>query len=364
MYKTDYILILLGLTLLLPGCKKEKTEIPSSPASFVSIEAQYPDDYFKVSFPAEEPALLVDLNTPPCPPLSAEEKKAEEIKIIERKQKEKEAAQKAAIEQKERKKENFREYLLQRAELIRLARRRTGADVLTSKSSQIEKLPPPKEPEWELSQPSYNETPTVESSYPVDRSFILTEDRTVNAVLLDSINTQIPGTVRAYVSEDVFGANHRYKLLEKGDVFIGKYDSLSKLGDTRVEVLFYRIIRAADGAQIYDDGKIFAYAADKMGRTGLVGEVDNRNWERYSGAFMTAGLGGLAGVAKSESSGDRFEEFWTRLGDSTAEITTKILEQTMNIAPVVTVAQGEPIVIRLAADIFLKRPTIKEGEEK
>lgn len=38
--------------------------------------------------------------------------------------------------------------------------------------------------------------PNITSSYPVDRSFILTEDRTIPAVLLDGINTQIAGTVQ------------------------------------------------------------------------------------------------------------------------------------------------------------------------
>lgn len=32
----------------------------------------------------------------------------------------------------------------------------------------------------------------------------------------------------------------------------------------------------------------------------------------------------------------------------------------MNTGPVITIAQGEPILIRLAADISLKHPTGKE----
>ena len=87
------------------------------------------------------------------------------------------------------------------------------------------------------------------------------------------------------VAEDVFGADGRYKLLEKGDVILGRYNETKKVGETRLEVLFHRIIRAADGAEIYSNNEPFAYAADKMGRTGLVGEVDNRNWERYGRSF-------------------------------------------------------------------------------
>ena len=153
----------------------------------------------------------------------------------------------------------------------------------------------------------------------------------------------------------MFGASGRFKLLEKGDVVIGKYQPTKKVGDTRVEIAFYRIIRAADGAEVYSSGAAFAYAADKMGRTGLVGDVDNRNWERYGLAFSTSFIGGIAGLGKAKVNGDEYEEFWNRLSDNTTEITTKILEQTMSIAPVITIAQGEPILIRLASDITLKR---------
>lgn len=327
------------LTLLLAGCDKKAEEQKPVP-----ITVKYPADYFTV------------LPDPPKPPVVVVEKEVE--KRAEEKAKRIIAAERVKEKQAEQKKGerlNKQALLNARFALKRAARTAAGGTFLngareeakTERRETASVQPPPRDKAYAAS--------NITSSYPVDRSFILTEDRTIPAVLLDGINTQIAGTVRAYVSEDVFGASGRFKLLEKGDVVIGKYQSTKKVGDTRVEIAFYRIIRAADGAEVYSSGAAFAYAADKMGRTGLVGDVDNRNWERYGLAFSTSLIGGIAGLGKAKVDGDEYEEFWNRLSDNTTEITTKILEQTMSIAPVITIAQGEPILIRLASDITLKR---------
>ncbi len=327
------------LTLLLTGCDKEAAEQKPVP-----ITAEYPADYFTV------------LPDPPKPPVVVVEKEVE--KRAEEKAKRIIAAERAKEKQAEQKKEerlDKQALLKARFALKRAARTEAGGTFLNGVREEVKTE---RRETASLQQPPRDKAYAalnITSSYPVDRSFILTEDRTIPAVLLDGINTQIAGTVRAYVSEDVFGASGRFKLLEKGDVVIGKYQPTKKVGDTRVEIAFYRIIRAADGAEVYSSGAAFAYAADKMGRTGLVGDVDNRNWERYGLAFSTSLIGGIAGLGKAKVNGDEYEEFWNRLSDNTTEITTKILEQTMSIAPVITIAQGEPILIRLASDITLKR---------
>lgn len=225
------------LTLLLTGCDKEAAEQKPVP-----ITVKYPADYFTV------------LPDPPKPPVVVVEKEVE--KRAEEKAKRIIAADRAKEKQAEQKKEellNKQALLKARFALKRAARTAAGGVFLNGarKEAKTERREtasvqqPPRDKAYA--------TPNITSSYPVDRSFILTEDRTIPAVLLDGINTQIAGTVRAYVSEDVFGASGRFKLLEKGDVVIGKYQPTKKVGDTRVEIAFYRIIRA-DGAEVYSSG--------------------------------------------------------------------------------------------------------------
>lgn len=348
---------------LVAACEKKDNPPPSN---VVPITADYPADYFVVL--PEPPKPVVQTVYVQKEIERQAEKLAEEKaqKWIERERRKaviqaRETERRQEIRKETEKKQDFREYVKQRSELIRVLRRQAGGSFLTRGSEPEQKQPLEAKVSVQVSMKDRTyAAPMVLSSYPVNRSFILTEDRTIAAVLLDGVNSQIPGTVRAVVAEDVFGADGRYKLLEKGDIVLGRYDKTTKVGETRLSVSFYRIIRSADGAEIYSAGTAFAYAADKMGRAGLVGDVDNRNWERYGLAFGTSLIGGLAGLGKAKVKGDEYEEFWNRLSDNTTEITTKVLEQYMNIAPVITIAQGEPILIRLAADIALKHPTGKE----
>lgn len=337
------------ILLILSACDKKDVQT-SSP---VALTIEYPADYYTVIKPPKQIACIA----PKPQELEAKiEQKAQEIvrKQEEQRQQTARTERKKEAQKHREERDAFKEYVLSRGQILRVLRRQAGADFLTGKTRSTESK------NARLNTPSATrdknyKAPNIDSGYPVDRSFILTEDRTIPAVLSDGINTQIGGTVRAYVSEDVFGADNRFKLLEKGDVVLGRYEPTKKVGETRVQVAFYRIIRAGDGAEIYASGNPFAYAADKMGRAGLVGEVDNRNWERYGLAFSTSLIGGIAGLGKAKTNGDEYEEFFNRLSDNTTEITTKILEQYMNIAPVITIAQGEPILIRLSADLTLKR---------
>ena len=286
------------------------------------------------------------------------EKRAKEKaqKIVSAKKEKEQAQKKAKVKREKKERDIYRAYQLVRTELIKAARLKNGASFMPEKEVFKDVSMPQRKiqkQEWRYKR---YKAPNITGGLPVDRSFILTQDRTIAAVLADGINSQIGGIVRAYVAEDVFGANGRFKLLEKGDVILGRYAPTKKIGQTRLEILFYRIIRSADGAEIYSSNDAFAYAADKMGRTGLIGDVDNRNWERYGLAFSTSLIGGFAGLGKSKTDGNEYEEFWNRLSDNTTEITGKILEQYMNISPVITIAQGEPFIVRLTADITMKHP--------
>jgi type IV secretion system protein VirB10 len=223
------------------------------------------------------------------------------------------------------------------------------------------------EPRYKVTDPNYSreKPPTLTSSYPVDRSFLLTVERRIPAVLLDGINSQLAGIVRAQVTQDVFGADDRYKLVEKGDILVGNYKPLEKAGDTRLNVVFNRLIRQADGAHFYYE-KGFGFAADKMGRTGLIGDVDNRNWEKYGAAVISAAIGAVAGAgmkAGNDSSG-MTGTFSEKVSEQFGVVTAKILEQSATMAPIVTIAQGEELLVQLTSDFALRRPVLEKDGEK
>lgn len=263
------------------------------------------------------------------------------------------------------------------AEILAAARAQYAADLEKQRQEQgpaffdPDPEPSPKKPEkWRNTDIDYQSLtvapPIEESSFPVDREFLLTPTRKVSGVLLTPIDTSLPGDVEVMVTEDVYGANGKHKILESGDVFIARYESMKKQGDTRVNLNFYRIERTADGATLYDSEKPFAYATDAMGRTGLAGEVFNRTWERYESAILTAAISTAPVLAMGAVAPDNqnMQQGMQVFAQQTGQATAKTLEKMIDLAPIVQIDGGAHVAIRLTQDIHLKRPErVKEEKE-
>ncbi len=216
------------------------------------------------------------------------------------------------------------------------------------------------EPEWRLKDEDYDRDDLTEdeSTLPVDRFRVITADRYITAVLENSINSQIPGRFIALVERHIYGADGRIPLLPKGTRIVCHYESLAKVGDTRLPSTCDRAIRP-DGASILLTD---AQAADQVARTGLIGNVDNRLWERYGGAFIISAVSALASLGSGVSDSPQVEAGAAALSQNLGQVTAQVLEQTVDLAPIVTVPAGSRIQIIPAADIWLREPEeIQEG---
>lgn len=206
---------------------------------------------------------------------------------------------------------------------------------------------------------SREETPVLISGYPVNRNFILTQDRFIPVILKNDLNSQIPSEVTFQVTQDIFGTDGRYKLLEKGDQVIGRYKQLEGYGYTRLNIDIIRIIRLADGAHLYDSDEPFGFVTDVMGRTGLSGEIDTKLAPRLGiAATVDAYSAALSYVSSlNNKEGDNVSvQLAENVGDSTQDVIKKYLDQTLDLKPVMSIAGGELAYVRLKKDIYLREP--------
>ncbi|HMA48730.1 MAG TPA: TrbI/VirB10 family protein, partial [Magnetospirillaceae bacterium] len=154
------------------------------------------------------------------------------------------------------------------------------------------------------SAPDYEEAglPGIVSSYPVDRSRVLTADRYIPAVLENTLNSELPGRAIAVVERPVFGEDQRWVLIPAGSRVIGQYRAGAKYGQSRLDIAWSRILRP-DGVNINIEGM----GGDVMGRAGVPGDLDSRFAEKYGGSLLTsiigaAGTWALAGNSTISSS--------------------------------------------------------------
>ena len=305
--------MLLLFVLSLSGCEDNDKEIAVPKKSSIQI--------------AHEAKDL--LETPPPPPKVSEEiqdLKSQWKKIIQKNLKASELSAKASILRSQRKARYHSLF----------------------KSPEPENRPK----KYQLQDKDYGELPKDLSTLPVDRSRTLTTDMRINAVLDDDINSQIPGVVIAIVDKPVFSPNNRFILLPVFTKMVCEYQGLELQGQTRLPMTCTRAIRP-DGVSISLSDAI---VADQLGRTGLTGEVDNRTFEMYSGAFIMAGISALA-----QSGVHQEQPYWWRnsqtiLANNIGQITADVIRRNIDLRPVIYIKAGTRLQIRPKVDIVLKEP--------
>jgi len=243
-----------------------------------------------------------------------------------------------------------------------------GGDVVGNVLRRRDPPPaPPAPPPAAPSQLGYGEAvASALATLPVDRARILTRDQVITATLKSSVSSRIPGLVLATVDRDVWSSDAgRLILVPKGTSLIGRQISTPRRGDARLAVGWSELIRP-DGVRIVVDGS----SADAMGRIGLVGEVDTRFWERYGSAMLVSLLGTAEDVlmlelADGEEDSDGGNSTVVVAGqDSTSNfgaIARSIVNETLDLPPVITVAQGTRFNVFLASDVVFQGPPFEQA---
>ena len=111
----------------------------------------------------------------------------------------------------------------------------------------------------------------------------------IRGVLETAVQSDLPGMVRATVTENVWSFDGRRVLIPAGSRLIGEYKSGIAQGQTRVFVVWTRLLRS-DGVSV----QLGSNGADDLGRAGNAGFVDNHYVERFGAAIMLSIVGGAA----------------------------------------------------------------------
>lgn len=164
----------------------------------------------------------------------------------------------------------------------------------------------------------------------------------IPAVLETAINSDVPGYVRAVVSQDVRSFDGSQILIPRSSRLVGQYKSGLAAGQTRAYILWSRLIRP-DGVSV----AIASPGTDEAGQSGLAGEVDNHFFKRFGSALLLSVVGaasaiGTGGASVLASGG----------GIGAAGVAA---QQSGGIPPTVKVRQGQPIRVFTARDLDFSR---------
>lgn len=173
-----------------------------------------------------------------------------------------------------------------------------------------------------------------------NRSFLITAGTSLPCTLQTAMDTATPGFVSCLIGEDVYSENGAVIVMEKGTKVLGEYRSGMKQGQRRLFVLWTRAVTPG-GVAIGLDSP----ASDPLGRAGFDGVIDNHFWERFGGALLLSIVDDTSAAlaSRSDPNGET-----ARVPSDAAAVA---LQNSINIPPSLTKAQGSEVAIFVAQDL-------------
>lgn len=185
---------------------------------------------------------------------------------------------------------------------------------------------------------------------------LVPEGTLIAGILETAIVSDLPGQISAVVSQDVYSFDGRRVLIPTGTRLIGEYQSDIVRGQTRVFVIWRRMLRD-DGVSV----RLDSIGADSLGRSGLPGHVDNKYKERFGAAILLSIIGGgasyLAGGGSHSATaggddGERAQDLArTTLAQTFSDMANQALGDSLKIPPTISVPQGERIFVFVRQDL-------------
>ena len=169
-----------------------------------------------------------------------------------------------------------------------------------------------------------------------------------DCTLETAIDSQLPGLVTCVLAFDIYGANGKVVMLERGTTLTGETRSQVQQGQNRLFVLWAEA-RTPTGVVAQLDSP----ATDALGRSGVTGALDTHFWDRFGAAILISVVNGVtqAGASYASGAGTNGGTSINYNPQGANSVMTEVLRNTINIPPTITVAQGERVQILFARDV-------------
>ncbi|MDM0108024.1 type IV secretion system protein VirB10 [Variovorax sp. J22R24] len=192
-------------------------------------------------------------------------------------------------------------------------------------------------------------TPAVAAQTLPTRRLLLPKGAFIDCTLETAIDSTYEGMATCIGANDIYGADGKVVLLERGTKYVGEQRGSPRQGHGRVFIVWNEA-RTPTGVVV----QLASPGTDELGRNGLPGFVDTHFWERFGAAILISVIDGtMQAIAAHQQSG-------TNIGSGggvilgpqgSRDVITEVLRSTVAIPPTVIKNQGERIQILVARDV-------------
>ena len=182
------------------------------------------------------------------------------------------------------------------------------------------------------------------------KTYVLFEGTVLETVLINRLEGQFSGPVECLLSTDVYSHDRQHLLIPAGTKLLGETRKVDNSGQTRLAVVFHRLIMPDGYSVNLDQFK----GLDQIGDTGLRDQVNNHYLRIFGVSLAVGALGAVAqagtGSALTASGSDLMRQGFA---SSTAQSSAQILDKFLNIMPTVTIREGHRVKVYLSGDLAL-----------
>ncbi|MEO8531460.1 MAG: TrbI/VirB10 family protein [Deltaproteobacteria bacterium] len=175
---------------------------------------------------------------------------------------------------------------------------------------------------------------------------VIPQGTTIQAVTETSLDSSLPGAIRAVVTEDVHSFDGSRILIPRGAKLIGRYKSNLDLAQKRVMIAWDRIILPSNQTI-----EISAYSGDELGRSGTAGSVDTKFGTRFMSAALISLIGAAPAVAANNAGEGPAADALNNIGTDLRDSTQDVIGEYLSIGPVIHVDPGTRITVMVDRDL-------------
>lgn len=181
--------------------------------------------------------------------------------------------------------------------------------------------------------------------------YVVQAGTVIAAALITGVKSDLPGQVTAQVTEHVYDSpTGSHLLIPQGARLIGQYDSQVAFGQSRVLLVWNRIIMP-DGTSIVLER---LQGADAQGYSGLKDEVDYHWGRLFHAALLSTLLGVGTEIGSSNNENEIAKAIRESAQDTASDVGRQIVRRQLNIQPTLTIRPSFPVRVIVNRDLVMQ----------
>lgn len=223
----------------------------------------------------------------------------------------------------------------------------SGGIVLNSENTQLTGSGGTDDPNTAFANQNANkDVETASASQMQNLHTLIPQGTMIAGILETAIQSDLPGMTRAVVSENIYSFDGAKLLIPQGSRLIGQYRSGLVRGQSRVFVIWNRLIRS-DGVSI----NIGSSGTDELGRSGLNGDVDTHFFERFGSSVLLSMIDSGLQIGAESADSRASATVAVNTGNDFSKAAEIALQNSIAIPPTVNVDQGTRINVFVGKDL-------------